>query len=245
MGRSSILGGERALSGQTGDAMGLDVFADGLGHAVVQADVTQVGDCHFGEKGEHSRERGERIADERETQMVVMRPSWVLGQLFHDGRWQAFAGKHLEQVALGQGRIIEGGANQFQVGVDKEAGGQAAGAPPRERNSFPARHAFQLLEDGFFRDHLDVGGDSRGLRHAQQVENIEEFHEGQRNLTRRLGMPHQGKLKGVAAPNLHAAGKFANHLVYQVFALEQAEQITLLQMGIARQPQEDFLPGSL
>jgi len=232
-----------ALLIQAGSTMGLDVPAHGPGHTMVKADVTQVVDRHVGEEGEHSGERGERIADERETQIVVMRPSLVLGQLFHDGGGQTFAGEHLEQVAFGQVRVIEGGANQLQVGAEKEAGGKTSGAAPGERDFSPARHALQLLEDGFFRDHLDVGGDSRSLRHAQQVEEIEEFHQGQRNQTRRLGMPHQGELDGVAAPDLLVVGKFANDLVRQVFALEQAEQIALLQMGIARQPHKHLFRG--
>ena len=58
-------------------------------------------------------------------------------------------------------------------------------------------------------------------------------------------MPHQGELDGVTAPDRLVLGKFANDLVRQVFALEQAEQIALLQMGIARQPHQHFFRGFL
>ena len=56
-------------------------------------------------------------------------------------------------------------------------------------------------------------------------------------------MPHQGELEGVAAPDRLMVGKFANDLVRQVFALEQAKQIALLQMGIARQPHKHLFRG--
>ena len=67
--------------------------------------------------------------------------------------------------------------------------------------------------------------------------------QGQRNLARRLGMPHQSELHGVIAPDGLMLGKFLNHLMRQVFAFEKAEQIALLQMGIARQPHKNILRG--
>ena len=48
------------------------VSSDLREHAVVQTNVTQVGDRHVREEGEHPGERGERIADEPQTQMVAM-----------------------------------------------------------------------------------------------------------------------------------------------------------------------------
>ena len=84
-----------------GRAIRLDILAHSLGHPVVKADVTQVGDCHVREEAEHSGERGKRMADEPETQIVAVRPSLVLGELFHDRGRQTFAGKHIEQVAFG------------------------------------------------------------------------------------------------------------------------------------------------
>jgi hypothetical protein len=56
-------------------------------------------------------------------------------------------------------------------------------------------------------------------------------------------MHHQGKLDRMAAPDLLVAGKFVNDLMCQVFALEQTEQISFLQVGIARQPDQHLFGG--
>lgn len=56
-------------------------------------------------------------------------------------------------------------------------------------------------------------------------------------------MSNQGKFYGITPPGSLVVGKFENDVVRQVFALKQAEQITLLQMGIAREPQKNFLGG--
>ena len=135
--REVIQRAEEGVACSAGQRNGPRCTCARVGHAVVQADVTQVSDRHVGKECEYSGERGERIADERKTQGVAMRPPRVLGQLFHDGGRQAFAGEHLKQVTFGQGRIIEGGANQLRVGVKQEAGGKASGATPGEREFFP------------------------------------------------------------------------------------------------------------
>ena len=52
---------------QARDAICLDVLAHGLGHAVVQANVSQVSNRHVGEKSEHSGEGCQWIANEGKT----------------------------------------------------------------------------------------------------------------------------------------------------------------------------------
>ena len=81
---------------QSGSAMGHNVLAHLREHSVIQADVLQIGDRHVREEGEHPGQRGKRIADQRQTQMIVPSPSRVLGNLFHDCVWQVFVAEYLE-----------------------------------------------------------------------------------------------------------------------------------------------------
>jgi len=219
---------------EAGGAMRLDVLAHRLGHAMVEADVAQVGDGHLEEEGEHPREGRKRVADEGEAQIVVVRPALVLRHQFHDGGRKVFAGEDLEQMAFGQVRVVEGGANQFRVGADQEARGEASGAAPGQGDFFPARHAVEPLEDSLFGDHLDVSGDAGGLRDPHEVEEVKELQDRQGDKAWGFGMPYQGELDGVVAPGLLAIGELANDLVRQIPAFEQAEQVALLKMRIAR-----------
>ena len=54
-------------------------------------------------------------------------------------------------------------------------------------------------------------------------------------------MTDKGKLHTVTAPGLGVSGQFAQRLLGQVLALQQAEQIVLLKIRVARQGEQDFL----
>jgi len=92
-----------------------DVFADLFGHARVQADGSQVVDRNVRQERQHASERGERIANQGQTQVVSVRPSLVVGnQLDQDGG-EFIPLQTLEYMAFGKIGIAQGGADKLSV----------------------------------------------------------------------------------------------------------------------------------
>lgn len=223
--------------------MSQHVFADGFGHTPVKADVVKVRHRDIRQELEDLRERREWISNQRQAHMISVRPFAVASDRLDDYARKIFTRQILQQISFGKEGIIQNGLDQLRIFGDKQGACDTARSAARQCDLFAARDSLKLLQDRVFRGYFDFRGKCRSLSDPHEIEQVEEFQQGQGNKPRRLGMAGQRQLQRIASADFRASGDLTQNLSRQVPTPDETEQVPLREVGVPGERNEDLFRG--